>query len=858
MGKSPSGSDVTVADRVVAAVMSAASRRPWIVIAVVLALVLGAGSAATRLGVDADSSKMIAAHLPSQQRAQALNAAFPYLKSSVAIVVQSGNADAADMAVMKIVEQLNEVPDWIASVFAPSVDPFLVAHGFMYRTTEEVDENFTRLSKSANLLARLRTDPSIETFFAALNEAAILTERAEISADALDRLYAETAAVLEARSAGKSRGFAWTSVLEGDDGLERVTRVITVVPVLDRTRLSPAKPALEVIDTIIEDLPEDLARPVKIGVTGEPALRAEEMASVLGTIALSLALSLVFVALILAVGLRSIRRSLLALASLIVSLVVTTGFAALTVGQLNLVSVAFVVLLVGLGIDFAIHVLAHICEQRRHGSPLETAITLTGQRTGLALGLSAVTTALAFLAFAFTDFAGMSQLGLIGAAGVLIAFVTAITLIPAGLAIGPGTAGEPGDQAPPLPQLGFRPAIPMIIVAAGIAAILPASQVRFDADPMGLRDPDAPSVRTFQALALEPETTPYRASIVTDTAANARDIARKVEESDYVGAAISISDLVPDEQERKLDLLDLAALSIDHAVAGQPTDLIDEPENEADALNSLFDRLAPGSPGSERLKTALNAYRVNRTPETDASLETDLFRYFDLLIDRLNGMLDADMVTAQDLPRQMYDRFVSPTGEHRVEVVPQEDLGFASALDRFVNAVTEISPDASGGPVQLKAAADTVSRSILQAVLIAAIATGLLGWLATRRIGDTAAIMVPLAFAAVITAGTSVLLDMPFNYANVIVLPLLIGIGIDSGIHIAVRERRAPGAVFTTSTPRAVLVSALTTMAAFDTLALSDHRGTASMGILLAVAMSAAILCVLGLTPAIMRMMKRV
>lgn len=799
---------------------------------------------------------MIAAHLPAQQRAQALNTAFPYLKSSVAIVVQSGNADAADTVVTEIVDRLNAAPDWIASVFAPSVDPFLVAHGFMYRTTEEVDRNFTRLSKSANLLARLRTDPTIETFFASLNEAAILTERSEISADALDRLYAETAEVLEARRAGKARGFAWTSVLEGEDALKRVTRVITVVPILDRARLSPAKPALAVIDGIIADLPPDLVRPVRIGVTGEPALRAEEMESVLGTIALSLALSLVFVAVILAVGLQSIGRSLLALASLIVSLVVTTGFAALTVGQLNLVSVAFVVLLVGLGIDFAIHVLAHICEQRRHGSQLDDAITLTGRRTGLALGLSAATTALAFLAFAFTDFAGMSQLGLIGAAGVLIAFTTAITLIPAGLALRPGLAGQPGDATVDLPRFGFRPAIPMIVIAVGLAAILPASQVRFDADPMGLRDPEAPSVRTFQALALEPETTPYRASVVTETAAEARDMARALEASDFVGAAISISDLVPVEQERKLDLLDLAAPSIDHAVAGQPTDLIDEPENEADALNSLFERLTPGSPGSERLKAALSAYRTSRTPETDAALETDLFLYFNLLVDRLSGMLEADMVTAQDLPRQMYDRFVSPTGVHRVEVVPQEDLGFSPALERFVTAVTEISAEASGGPIQLQAAADTVSRSILQAVLIAALATGLLGWVATRRLTDMVAIMVPLGFAAVMTAGMSVLLNMPFNYANVIVLPLLIGIGIDSGIHIAIRERRAPGAVFTTSTPRAVIVSALTTMAAFGTLSLSDHQGTASMGVLLAVAMSAAILCVLALTPAIMRWLK--
>src|SRR5690606_38088795 len=147
--------------------------------------------------------------------------------------------------------------------------------------------------------------------------------------------------------------------------------------------------------------------------------------------------------------------------------------------------------------------------------------------------------------------------------------------------------------------------------------------------------------------------------------------------------------------------------------------------------------------------------------------------------------------------------------------------------------------------------------AVLTAVRLSALATSVLAWIATRRVSDTAAILLPLAIAGTITAAASVLLDMPFNYANVIVLPLMLGLGVDSGVHIALRERRMPGAVFATSTPRAVLFSALTTIAAFGTLALSDHRGTASMGVLLAVALLAAVGSVLGLTPAIMRWMSR-
>lgn len=853
------GSDISLADRGVGWVMGRSHAHPVALFTMIGILVVLSALAATRLGVDTDSSKMIAPHLPAQQRALALNAEFPHLKSSIAVVVSSGSGDAADAAAAELVRQLNARGDVIESVFAPSVHPFLMAHGYLFRTTEEVDSNFTRLVKSANLLARLRGDQTVTTFFDALNEAATLTERAEISSEALDRLYAETATVLEARTAGKSHGFAWSSVLEEESDLDRVTRVISVRPQLEPGRLSPAKPALQALEEIIAALPDEITGPVRIGVTGEPALRSQELQSVIGSIGLSLALSLVLVGIILAVGLKSIAQAGLALGSLVISLIITTGFAALAVGALNLVSVAFIVLMVGLGIDFAIHVLAHIAEQRRHGSATEAAVCLTGQRTGLALTLSAVTTSLAFIAFAVTDFDGMTQLGLIGAAGVLVAFVVSITFIPAALGMWPDIAGDRVKIEPQgaTARSRLRPAFPMIIIAAGIAAVLPASQVRFDADPMGLRDQASPAVRTFRALAEMPETTPYRASVLASSASEAVAFTTAFEGQDFIGDAVSINDLIPKDQERKLDLLDFAYPSIAHAVSGTATELVSKVKGGPDAMTRLVQRLDGGDDTSGRLREALSAYRASRTDDTDRDLQQDLFRYFPMLIARLGLMLESDFVDPGTLPAQLRERFVSENGVYRVEVLPQEDVGFPAALERFVTAATEINPAIAGGPIQLYAAAGTVSNAIMMAMLFAALATTGLAIFATRRISETLAILVPLLFAGVMTAGASVLLGMPFNYANVIVLPLLLGIGIDSGIHIALRERRAPGAVFTTSTPRAVIISALTTMAAFGTLALSDHRGTASMGILLAIAMLAAICSVLALTPTIIRWLQR-
>ncbi|MEL7467576.1 MAG: MMPL family transporter [Pseudomonadota bacterium] len=845
-----------IAGRIAAAIMGTAANRPRFTLFVLAVLCLISILGGLRLQIDADSSKMLSPDLPDQRRAAELSAAFPQLKQAIVIVVRSAQSDSADLVTARLVDALGQEAETIRDVYAPSADPFLATHGFLYRDVEEVDNAMTRLSASSNLLAKLRKDQSVPGFIAALDDARALAERAELGPESLDRLFDEAAATLRGHIDGAPHVFGWSSILADESEGSRATRLITITPKLDLTRLSPAKPALETIQSAIATLPTDLTTDVETGVTGEPALRAEEMQSVVGTIGISLGLSLLLVAAMLWIGLRSSARAALAFGTLVVTLVLTTGFAGFAIGSLNLISIAFIVLMVGLGIDFAIHILSHVAELERHGTRGPAAITLTGHRMGLALLLSAATTSLAFLAFGTTNFLGMAQLGIIGGVGVLIACAVSMTLIPAVLAL------RPAGQGPILPQPEARrirldPAIaPGILLVLACAAIWPASDVRFDADPMGLRNPDAPSVRAFNLLASDPDTTPYRASILVPDDTAAEDVAYSFANREGIGAVITLSDLVPDEQDEKLTLLDIAAPSIEHAIEGEPTDL--RQRGQVIVTDPLSDFLAalregPQSTGSAALESALSEYLALRTTARDQALQQDFFRSFPLLAARLDAMMSADYVERDLLPSAMVERFISTGGQQRVEIVPEDDLRNTAALAKFAETVRAIAPDAAGGPIQLEAAGRTVSEAMLHATLLAALATGLLAWLGTGRLLDAMAILGPLIVAGILIAAASVILDMPFNYANVIVLPLLIGIGVDSGIHIALREGRAPGAVFATSTPRAVIFSALTTMAAFGTLALSDHTGTASMGILLAIAMCVAVVSVMALTPTVIR-----
>jgi predicted RND superfamily exporter protein len=175
----------------------------------------------------------------------------------------------------------------------------------------------------------------------------------------------------------------------------------------------------------------------------------------------------------------------------------------------------------------------------------------------------------------------------------------------------------------------------------------------------------------------------------------------------------------------------------------------------------------------------------------------------------------------------------------------------------FVSAVAAVAPGAAGPPDQITGAATVVAGEIIQAAALALLGCGLLAWAMLRDLIRVAAILLPLLLAGGATVGASVLFDLPFNYANVIVLPLLIGVGIDSGVHFAMRASDSPVPVFDTSTPRAVLYSALTTIAAFGTLGLSEHRGTASMGILLAISLAFAVAMIFTLTPALVRLARR-
>ncbi len=835
--------------------LTGASRRAgWLLIAIFAALTALAGwFAATGLKVNTDTSAMIDETLDFQVRARALREAFPEIKTDVAVVIRGPTMDEADAFAGALAERAAARPEVFQNVFASSADPFFRTNGLLYLDTDALETRLTQMSKASGLIETLVKAPTIGQFFATLADNDALAERSELGRETLGAIYAELAGVIEAEARGEARPFSWMGAISG--GGEAVTRTVQVTPALDFTRLQPAKPALAALAAEIEALKSANPR-VEAYITGDPALRADELSSVANGIEVSFLISFLSVGALLLFCFRSVPLALVTLVALIISIVFTGAFAAALIGELNLVSIAFTVLMVGLGIDYAVHLLLHVQERRSEGLAPPEALAAATRDVGGGLLLACATTALGFLSFVPTDFKGIAQLGLVAGAGVIIALFVSLTFIPAAIGV-TGVSAKPAGKARrtgPDPFAQAKAGIALATIILGAAAVILLPKSRFDADPMSLRDPKSPSVVGFTLLSDDAETTPYRVTRLVASETEAVATEKAARELDTVRSVRTLLNFIPQDQDEKLDLISYSAGALAFALDAEEDRSI-APSAEEGArklkarLEAAYDQASPAG----RLAAALGA--ALDKPERLAAVDARVFAYWPMLLARLRDQLGAGPVDIEALPEALRSRYLSSSGQWRVDILPAADVRDPKALSDFVASVEAAFPDIAGGAVQSLKAGETIARAMIEASLIAFGVITLFLVIVLRRLGDVLLMLFPLALATTLTIAAGVIFNIPFNYANVIVLPLLLGIGVDSGIHIVLRERH--GEADGVATRRAVFYAALTTIASFGSLTLSTHRGTASMGELLSIAIGFTLLCTLVVLPVALRLVRR-
>ena len=614
------------------------------------------------------------------------------------------------------------------------------------------------------------------------------------------------------------------------DGDERPRRLLIAQPVLDFSELAAAGAALDALRGFADELALD-ERGVRMRVTGDVALSYEEMTLVERQAAMAGVASFVMVTLLLTVALRSLRFVMAIVASLLTGLIATAGFAALAIGHLNLISVAFAVLFIGLAADFSLHLCLRYQELLAAGTSRLHALEETARGVGTSLVLCAATTAIGFFAFVPTDFAGVAELGAIAGAGMGIGLVTTFTIVPAVLSLGAEPRGAKGLGATAsLPTLPLRyprgVATAAAVVTLGAFALVP--EVEFDQNPLRVRDPSAESVQAYEELLEQGRTSPWGMAAVAPDLATAEALAERLRALEVVEDAQTVADFIPGEQDEKLAILEDAALFL----APPPTsDGSEQPPGVEEQLAALreFDgelaRLERDDEGvvglalletARRLRAALRdftqAAATASTPEAAGelvdSLEVSLVGSLPNQLETLERLLSAERITFDDLPQGLRDRMVSAGGRVRVDIHPVEDLNDGEALARFVDGVRAVAPDATGNAVNIHEASLAVVSALREALFAAVVVIGLLLFLIWRTVGDTLLVMAPLLLAGLLTSASAVLLDIPFNFADIIVLPLLLGIGVDSGIHLVHRARMRDterDRLLETSTARAVV-----------------------------------------------------
>lgn len=837
---------------------------------VLVACVLSAGVSlfytSENLSINSDTAGLVSEDVPFQVHWEELREIFPEFVDLLLIAVEAPTGEQSEDAAELIAEKLREDSALFPHVVVPGVGPFFRRNGLLYLEPEALAELVDRLADAQPALAKLSGDPSLRGVYEIIALAVEARRSGEEVPESFDELARKLAGLAESVVAGNPAELAWSSELMGGDG-EPSMRMILTQPRLDFDSVFPGEAPIEHVRELEAALKASglIGEDVQVRLTGDVMLTFDELGAVQDGIGLAGLVSLIALSLILGFGLRSFRLIIAIYSTLFVGLAWAGAFAAVSVGELNMISSACAVLFIGLGIDYAIHFCLRHREAAQAGVGNEAALIKAARGTGGAMTLCAISSAIGFLSFLPTEYKGFADLGIISAGGMGIALFSSFTMLPAMLSLlgaGEGLKGKSRSGLIPQSLLENGHAkVAVGIIALAIAGLVLAKDATFDFSTLSLKDPDSESVLTLKVLVEEGFVTDYSSFILAKDLGEAERLSEALGRLSEVDVAVTPLDLVPADQETKLEIIedayDFMWPALNPVGAAEPPTADEKLRLSQDLMAEIDDLQGQGLglPSLKRLSATLG--RLLALPERDAALaqfEHGVLASFDRAISRLGEALSAQPVTFTDLPPDLASLDMSADGKVKVSVLPSQDVTDYEALKRFAGSISAIAPKATGRPIAEVAAGKIVVSSFKLASLIALCLVSVLMLAIFRDVGDVLMVLIPIAMAVSLTTATTVLIDIPFNFANVIVLPLLLGFGVDSGVHLVARRREGGslGKVMGSSTPRAVILSALTTTASFGSLSLSPHFGTASMGMLLTISMLYTVICSVVVLPALM------
>ena len=850
--------------RAIGHVVALARRRAGAVVAAgVLAALASLWFAAGHLGIITDTTLMFAPDLPFRQNAARLDRDFPQFRNLLVAVIDADLPEQAEATAAALAASLADDHTHFHSIRRPDALPWLRREGLLFLPLDRLSDLLDRTIDAQPFLGRLAADPSARGLFGAFSLLAEGVERGGVNLDpyqaALDGIHRSMAATL----AGHPEPLSWARLIGGDLAeLGGRYRFVLAQPVLEPGRLQAGGAATRVIREAAAQLEFVRAGAARVRITGPVALSDDEFGTVAHGAVQGLVISVALITLWLFLAVRSWRLIVPILGTLVLGLLLTLLFAAAAVGTLNVMSVGFGILFVGIAVDFAIQFSVRYRDMRHRTADPALAMQATGQAAGGQILVAAIATSAGFLAFLPTDFRGVAELGLIAGVGMLIAFACTVVFLPAAISL-LRPCGEPA-------AVGYRwggwldaairrrrHAVLGGFVVLGLFGAAQIPRLSFDSDPLHTKDPASEAMRTLYDLMDQPVTNPFTITILAADAAAANALAQQLSRLPLVEGVLSINSFIPADQSQKLALIADAAGILEigltpRTVAAPPT--AEQIRAAAAQARADIDRALPQRPEDRTLAALAADLRALAIAPDATLLATDraLTRFLPMQLEQLRTALQAGPVTLAGIPPELARDWVLPDGRARVQVLPAKAARDSAGLADFVTQVSAVAPEAGGSAVGIEASSATIVGAFRAAALGALAAITLLLAVSLRRALDIALVLAPLLLSGLMTATAMAAMRLPLNYANIIALPLLLGVGVSFNIYFVMNWRAGQTAMLGSPTARAILFSALTTGTAFGSLALSAHPGTASMGTLLVTSLACTLVASLVFIPALL------
>jgi hopanoid biosynthesis associated RND transporter like protein HpnN len=824
------------------------ARHPWrVFIAGLLLAVVAAGYDVARFSITTDTEDLIAKDLPWRQRQADFTKAFP--EKGILVVVTASTPEGAEQATGALEKQLVNRPDMFRSVVQPDGGRFFQQNGLLFEPLPNVKESMAGLSEADILVGTLTADPSLRGVMKALSFAADGVQGGEIKLDQLVWPLSLAGNTLNDVLADRPARFSWQALVQGaPPQAAQLRHFIEVEPVLDFSALQPGRKATDAIHQAATDLKLAETFGATMQLTGAVPMNDDQFSVIQQSALHDTLIALFGTLVILWLALRSWKIVAAVAFGVMAGLAVTAALGLALVGAFNLLSIAFFILFVGLGVDFGIQFSVRYRSERYECNDLHEALRRAAREVAAPLTLAAGATAVAFFSFLPTSYKGLSELGLIAGCGMLIAFLCSITLVPAVLAL----LAPPGEAAPvgfgrlaSLDDLLQRHRIPIIagtilVVLAGTPLLL---NLPFDFNPINLENQHAASVVAYRELQGNPLTSGGDADIVARSLADADGIAKRLAALPLVLRILTLNSFVPDDQEQKIAVIKAAALRLRGALNAKlepaPSDV-----DTVDAIRSTADNLlkvagTASGPGAEAARNVSGL--LTRLAQSDAAARkrTASAVVPSLIVDleRLQASLDPQLVTIENLPADLVRNWLLPDGSARVQALPKGDPSDVGVLRNFATSVMAAEPLATGPAISLYESGRTVIDAFVEAGVVALVAIAVLLLIALRRVTDMLLTLIPLLLAGAVTLEICALTGTVLNFANIIALPLLLGVGVAFKIYYILAWRDGKTGLLESSLTRAVIFSAMTNAVAFGSMWSSDYPGMSSMGKMMALAL---------------------